>query len=58
MNRWAVTLLLMLAVPFIFVGEIQTLCAFIDVQMDPVGKGFTIVGGCLFAVFIPIARHT
>lgn len=58
MNRWAVTLPLMLAVPFIFVGEIQALCALIDVEMDPLGKGFTILGGCLCATFVWIARHT
>lgn len=57
MSRWGVTLLLMLAVPFVFVGEIQSLCTFLDLQMDACGKFITLFFGCLCSVFVGIARH-
>lgn len=57
MTRWPLTFILMLAAPFVFASEIQALCALLDVQMDPIGKFFTIVSGCMCGVFIAIARH-
>lgn len=57
MSRWGVTLLLMLGAPFVFVSEIQALCALLDLQLDACGKALTLLVGCLISIFIWIPRH-
>jgi hypothetical protein len=57
MNRWGVTLILMLAAPFVFTSEIQALCMLLDAEMDAGGKFLTILCGCMCSGFIGIVRH-
>lgn len=50
-------MLLMLGAPFVFVSEIQALCALLDLQLDTCGKALTLLVGCLISIFIWIPRH-
>lgn len=56
MSRNAVTAIMVLTVPFIVVGEIQALCAVLDLHMDSMGKVITLTVGAMAGYLVFIGR--
>lgn len=57
MRRWTITAILMLSVPFLFLGLILAMCGVLNLHLDAIGKCFTLIGGLLCSAFVFIARH-